>query len=327
MAPHWLRWGLWPLTWVYGGAVRVRNGLFQAGLRRVEHLSVPVISVGNVTVGGTGKTPTVMWLVEQARERGLEVGVLARGYGRAADAELNDEGAMLAARYPGLLQEQDPDRVRGGQRLIERGAELIVMDDGFQHRRLHRDRNLVCVNARTPLDQEMLLPAGRLREPVSGLRRADAVILTRAERFSPHDIEERSRQLRAWAGRALPIFTTEHAPRDVIARPSDEVLGLSVLSGRRVALLSAIARPEYFEHTVAALGAEVCWHVRRRDHHRFVASEVELVAARAASDDVQLVVTEKDAPKLAEFGFEHWVLRVDLRFLGEQPDPDLVGMP
>ena len=325
-APHWLRWGLWPFSLVYGGAVRVRNGLFETGLRTIERLPVPVISVGNVTVGGTGKTPTVMWLVEKARREGYEVGVLARGYGREPGAELNEEGAMLAARFPELRQVQDPNRVRGGHALVEQGVDLIVVDDGFQHRRLHRDVNLLCVDARSVLADRMLLPAGRLREPLSGLRRADVVVLTRAERLSPHDVEERSRQLRAIAGRPLPVFAAEHAPRDVVAKPSGDVLALTELQGRRVALLSAIARPEYFEHTVAALGAEVCWHARRRDHHRFGEGEVAQVAARARADGAQLLVTEKDAPKLAAADIDHWLLRVDLRFLDEEPDTELVGM-
>ena len=266
-----------------------------------------------------------MWLVEMAQGLGREVGVLARGYGRAEGAELNDEGAMLAARFPGLRQVQDPDRVRGGRRLVEQGADLIVLDDGFQHRRLHRDRELVCVDARAPLSAAALLPAGRLREPVSGLRRAHVVVLTRAEGLAPADVEELRRQLRAVGGAHLMIYAAEHAPRDVLAMPSGEVLSTDAVRGRRVGLLSAIASPEAFEHTLASLGAEVAWHVRRRDHHHFSAAEVEEVATRARGDDVVLIVTEKDAPKLAGFDVELWVLRVDLRFLGGQPTAAEVG--
>lgn len=325
-SPRWLRWGLWPFSWVYGGAVRVRNALFDVGLRRVEQVGVPVISVGNVSVGGTGKTPTVMWLVERSRQLGREVGVLARGYGRAPGAELNEEGAMLAARFPGLRQVQDPDRVRGGRLLVEQGVDVIVLDDGFQHRRLHRDRELLCVDARAPLADAALLPAGRLREPLSSLRRADVIVLTRAERLAPADIEARRRQLRAIGGHELLVYASEHAARDVVAMPSGEVMGLGVLRGKRLGLLSAIACPEAFEQSAVALGAEVAWHVRRRDHHRFTAAEVAQVAERAAREGVQLLVTEKDAPKLVALPVEPWVLRVDLRFLGEEPTAAVVGL-
>jgi tetraacyldisaccharide 4'-kinase len=324
--PRWLRFGLRPFSWFYGGAVRARNALFDARLRRVERVGVPVVSVGNLTVGGTGKTPLVMWLVETARQLGRDVGVLARGYGRARGDALNEEGSMLAKRFPGLRQVQDPDRVRGARRLVEQGVDVIVLDDGFQHRRLHRDRELVCVDARAALAEGALLPAGRLREPASGLRRAHLVVLTRAERLAPADLERRRRHLLEIGGPHLLVFAAEHAPRDVVAMPSGEVLGPETLRGRRVGLLSAIACPSAFEHTAGSLGAVVVWHERRRDHHRFTAAEIEQVAARARRDAVQLLVTEKDAPKLSARPVDHWVLRVDLRFLGEAPSPTAVGL-
>src|SRR5690606_2019149 len=125
-----------------------RNAAFDRGLRRARRLPVRVVSIGNLTAGGTGKTPLVVWVCERARALGLVPGVLARGYGRAPGARLNDEGELLAARLPGLPQEQDADRVLAGRRLLARHpVDVVVLDDGFQHRRLERDRDVVCLDA------------------------------------------------------------------------------------------------------------------------------------------------------------------------------------
>src|SRR5262249_33431092 len=156
----------------------LRNAAFDRGWRRVHRLPVTVVSVGNLTVGGTGKTPTVAWLCALAAARGRRPGVLARGYGRAPGALLNDEGEMLAGAGPGRRTERAPDRAAAGRRLLTRGADFVVLDDGFQHRRLHRDVDLVCLDARLPFGIGRCLPAGELREQPAGLQRADAVIPT-----------------------------------------------------------------------------------------------------------------------------------------------------
>jgi len=239
---------------------------------------------------------------------------------------LNDEGEMLAARFPGLAQVQNPDRVAGGRELVARGVDVIVLDDGFQHRRLHRDRDLVCMDARGAPEDRMLQPAGRLREPLSGIRRADAVVLTRADQLRPEELDERRQALRALRGAALPVFAATHAPRDLLAMPSAETLGVSALRGLRVGLLSAIARPDAFRQTVESLGAEVAWHDRRRDHSGFRARDLERVGERAESTAVRLLVTEKDEAKLGACPVARWVLRVDLRFLDREPDGGLLGL-
>jgi tetraacyldisaccharide 4'-kinase len=177
---HPLRQALWPLGLAWGAVAGVRNWLFDARLRKVHRLPVPVVSIGNLTVGGTGKTPAVAWLCALAKAHGKRPGVLARGYGRAPGARLNDEGELLQRRMPWLLQEQDPDRVAAGARLVGKGADFVVLDDGFQHRRLHRDLDVVCVDATLPFGNGLCLPAGDLREFRSGLRRAGMVLLTRA---------------------------------------------------------------------------------------------------------------------------------------------------
>jgi tetraacyldisaccharide 4'-kinase len=324
-APGALRRSLWPLAAVYGLGVWMRNALFDAGVRRVHRLPVPVVSVGNLTVGGTGKTPFVAWLVERARARGRRPGVLARGYRRAAGAELNDEGLLLAGRFPDLPQVQDPDRVRGGRALVARGVDLIVLDDGFQHRRLHRDRDLVCLDAERPFAGGLLLPAGNLREPRAALRRASAVVLTRAGAIAPPALAGLGARLRELAGERLAVFAAEHRPSDVRWRPADRVEPAAALAGRAVLLLSAIARPQTFAATVHDLGARVVAHVARRDHHAWEARELEQAASRARAQGAVLLVTEKDDVKLPP-SLERGVLRIDFAFLGDTPDDATLGI-
>lgn len=319
---HPLRTALWPFGLAYGAAMAVRNWAFAAGLRQSQRLPVTVVSVGNLTVGGTGKTPTVRWLCELARARGRRPGVLARGYGRAAGSLLNDEGAMLQAAMPWLLQEQDPDRVAAGRRLVARGADYVVLDDGFQHRRLHRDLDLVCLDARAPFGNGLCLPAGDLREFRSGLRRAGMVLLTRVEGLDEAAIAARMLRVRGLANREdLPVYATTHGPVALMSMPAGDGLPLAELRSRRVVLLSAIARPASFRTTVEALGAQVVGEIAHRDHHRFAVDEVRAAAGQAARADAWLLCTEKDAPKLASFDVPHHVLRIALQFVGPEPAP------
>jgi tetraacyldisaccharide 4'-kinase len=315
-----LRQALWPLALLYGGVAAVRNWTFAAGLRRVHRLPVPVVSIGNLTVGGTGKTPTVAFVAALAHARGRRPGVLARGYGRAPGAVLNDEGTMLQRRLPWLLQQQDPDRVAAGGRLVAMGADYVLLDDGFQHRRLHRDLDVVCLDAERPFGNGQCLPAGDLREFRSGLRRAGMVLLTRAGGLDPARIAARIVRVRQLARRdGLMVHACEHGPSDVLVQPRGEVQPLASLRGRRAVLLSAIARPESFRATAAALGVEVVAEHRHRDHHRFTEAEVVAAAAAARTRDALLLTTEKDDARLGAVDTERHVLRIALRFLGEPP--------
>jgi len=314
-----------PLGLAYGLAMRVRNWLYDHGTFTAHRVGVPVVSVGNLSVGGTGKTPLVIWLVERARAAGKRPGVLARGYGREDGRELNDEGMLLRARFPDLVQVQDPDRVRGAARLIASGkVDYAILDDGFQHRRIARDRDLVCIDARHGGADGRVLPWGRLREPLRGLRRADAVVLTRAGDLS---VEVRGRlaaRVRELAEKDLPVFESEHAPSTLLEMPSGRVRKVEALRGRDVVLLAAIARPEAFANTLVALGARVVEQIARRDHHRHTRAELVAAAAKAKELGAWLLTTEKDEAKLAGWPEERHVLRVELRFLGDTPGQDLL---
>lgn len=320
--PNPLRQALWPLATLYGGVAAARNALFALGWKKVHRLDVPVVSIGNLTVGGTGKTPTVAWLCQLAKDRGRTPGVLARGYGRAPGAALNDEGVLLQRRLPWLLQEQDPDRVAAGKKLVDRGADFIVLDDGFQHRRLHRDLDVVCLDARLPFSNGHCLPAGDLREFRSGLRRADVLLLTRADAISRDQLAARVQRLRQISGKkSLPIHACVHAASDLVEQPGGATAPLEALRGARVVLLSAIAKPASFRATVEALGAEVVQEFVHRDHHRFTRAEVDAAVAAARAADARLVTTEKDDARLEGVDAPRSVLRIDLGFVDAPPAP------
>lgn len=314
-----LRQVLWPLGLLYGSVAAVRNWTFDTGLRTVFRLPVPVVSIGNLTVGGTGKTPAVAFLCNLARAAGRRPGVLARGYGRAPGTRLNDEGTMLQRRLPWLLQEQDPDRVAAGRRLVQGGADYIVLDDGMQHRALHRDLDVVCLDARRPFHNGSCLPAGDLREFRSGLARAGLVLLTRAGGLEPEQLAERKAHISAIAQKQVAVHACEHAPSDLVRQPDGAVVPLSELRGRRCVLLAAIARPQELRATVERLGAEVVREFRFRDHHRFCEAEVMAAGTAAAGAAALLVTTEKDDARLIGFAVPRHVLRIDLRFLDAPP--------
>ena len=318
--PQLLRQALWPLALLYGAVGAVRNALFALGWKRARRLDCVVVSVGNLTVGGTGKTPAVAWLCQLAKDAGRTPGVLARGYGRPPDALLNDEGLLLQRRLPWLLQEQDPDRVAAGGRLIERGADFIVLDDGFQHRRLHRDLDIVCLDARMPFGNGHCLPTGDLRELRGGIRRADLVFLTRADGLDREQLARRVARIREISGKPqLGVYACAHAPTSCIEQPSGETLPLEELRGRRVVLLSAIAKPASFRDTAERLGVEVVGEFVHRDHHRFSHQEVAAAAAAARDADGLLLTTEKDDARLDSFTLSRHVLRVEFSFVDAPP--------
>ncbi len=202
-----------PLSWVYRAAVSVRNRAYELGLLPCYQAGVPVISVGNITAGGTGKTPMVEYLCRRLCTAGWRPAIVSRGYG--ARAGPNDEALLLAANLPAVPHVQEPDRVAGAREAIERhGCDIIVLDDGFQHRRLRRDLDLVLIDCTNPFGYGYLLPRGLLREPLAGLRRADAIVLTRAECLPPADLDQLRRQLERLAGNK-PLLTASHRPRQL----------------------------------------------------------------------------------------------------------------
>jgi len=300
----------------YGLVVRVRNWLYDTGVRAERRVDRPVLCVGNLTTGGTGKTPAVEYIVRWFRERGARPAILSRGY-RARDGR-NDEARMLARHLPDVPHRRHPRRIRAALEAIKLdGANVLVLDDGFQHRRLARFANLVVVDATCPFGYGHLLPRGLLREPLAGLRRADAVLVTRCDLVPEATVQAIVERLRRLAPRA-PVATSRHKPVSVAAHPDGVPEPVGVLSGKRAGLFCSIGNPAAFRSAVERLGAAVAWSAEFPDHHWYTAADVAGIV-RAENRPVEVfVTTEKDAVKLGNLwpgNRRLMVLRVELELL------------
>jgi tetraacyldisaccharide 4'-kinase len=284
----------------YGLVVRARNACYDRGWKRIHHASVPVISVGNITAGGTGKTPFVAWLAGWLRERGYLPVILSRGYGTDPRSGLDDENRLLETLAPGVPIVVDPDRVRAaGLAVARHRAGVLIMDDGFQHRRLARDLDIVLVDALAPFGGGHLLPRGLLREPLSGLARADIIVLTRSDLAGDDALRELRAEMERHGAHA-PIVLAAHRPTGLRAVAGEGGgLTLKSLADGRWAALCGIGNPEGFRLTLERLGAEIVQFSAFPDHHRYRPDELEaLLRAAAASGCRGVVTTEKDAMKL-----------------------------
>jgi tetraacyldisaccharide 4'-kinase len=303
--------GLKIASWHYGLAVSLRNAFFDWGWRRVIRVPVPVVSIGNLTLGGTGKTPCVEYVAQFYRQLGVQVAILSRGYG--SEVGRNDEALVLEDNLPDVPHLQDPDRVAVALRAIEElESELLVLDDGFQHRRLHRDLDIVLVDStRSPLN-EALFPRGTLRESLKGLRRANVIVLTRCNQARPDELNELSK----WLDQQLPgilVAMTEHRPSGLIGGHEPEPI--EKLRGVKVAAFCGIGNPSAFHLTLEQLGAKVVSFRTFPDHHPYSRADVQDLAEWAAP--LPLVTTQKDWVKLrvSELrGREVRALRIGLSF-------------
>ena len=285
--------------WPYRAAVAIRNRGFDRGQREVVDCGVPVISIGNLTTGGTGKTPLVRYVARKLREHGLRVALVSRGYGDT-DGSGNDEAQELAWALPDVPHLQNPDRAAAAITAVEElESQVILMDDGFQHRRLHRDLDVVVIDATCPFGYDHLLPRGLLREPVEALQRADAVVLSRSDAVT-------AEQRAAIHQRVLAIkpqlrwSTAVHQPTALLSWP-EELRPVESLRGQSVAVLCAIGNPEAFVATVRSCGAAVVDVLSLPDHDPYAADTVARLRQWIAELGARIsavVCTHKDLVKL-----------------------------
>ncbi len=333
------------LSFVYGGGVQLRLFLYHHGIFRHNTLGCQVISVGNLTVGGTGKTPVVELIARTLNRQGRHVAILSRGYKRiarpvpwrmklarlfdsrtppscvVADAkgvlaeprESGDEPFMLARRLAGTAVLVDPDRVKSGRYAIKHlGCDTLILDDGFQHPELHHRLDIVLVDSRNPFGNGNVLPRGVLREPISNIRRASFILLTKCEDGAPPELEARIRALNPTA----EIIPCRHQARHLQDVYSPAIRPLGELRGLRVMALSGIASPEGFERELERQGAVLSSRERFADHHWYSREELEALIEKACRDGAQAIVTtEKDAvrfPTLDARGLRVLYLRVEI---------------
>ncbi len=314
-ASTWIRPVLAPFSVLYGAGVFLRLSAF----RRLPKASLPgfVVSIGNLTVGGTGKTPATCLIAEWGLREGYRVAVLSRGYrGRyqekvvvvsdgnrvmAGPLEAGDEPYLIAKRLPGVPVLVSKRRQLAGTEAHARfGTDFFVLDDGFQHLGLARDLNLVLIDAANPFGNGHLLPWGPLREPVRQLERADAFIITRCQ-----DAGARS-DLGVRLGRQFPskaLFYGMHVPTELVFPYKTETQAPEFLKGKRTVAFAAIGQPTAFRDTLLSLGVELPLFREFRDHHRFRRQEVQaLIRERERLGGDYLITTEKDWVRLENLG-------------------------
>jgi tetraacyldisaccharide 4'-kinase len=297
--PPLLRWALLPLSLAYGEVVRIRVWMYARGILKQKRLGKPVISVGNLTVGGTGKTPMVIWLAERFLAEGKHVGILSRGYKGSGDT--SDEIELMRAR----LQQRarfgvGADRYAQGRRMEENGeVDVFLLDDGFQHLRLYRDANILLMDASKPLGNERLLPAGRLREPLSEMGRADFLVFTRTE-TSPATLAavEKFNEFPVFASATRLIGFRKHGH-------GLQLVSANEIGGGPFYAFCGIGNPGSFFLDLKNWGVALAGESVFADHHRYDqrdASEIEAVATRAGAR--ALVTTEKDEQNFSGVKFE-----------------------
>ena len=299
------RWALFPLSLLYAAVTAIRRGLYGAGVFKSAHPGVPVIVIGNLTAGGTGKTPVTVWLGEAMAQRGFRPGIVSRGYGgsksgspmrvdEASDPAVVGDEPVLLARRTGLPVAVDRDRARAARMLVDDGVDLIITDDGLQHLKLERDYEICVIDGARGLGNRMLLPAGPLREPASRLTDVDQVLVNgrcpddaeTANEQNAIGFELQSRELSRLNGslsRPIDRFanTTEHG-------------------------VAAIGNPSRFFDMLRINGMQVIEHALP-DHAKPSRADLEF------DDDFDVVMTEKDAVKLgANLGDRYWYVPVDL---------------
>lgn len=298
----------------YGLVVRARNALFDRGWR-VSRAAVPVVSVGNLTLGGTGKTPTVEYVARYFRERDVRVAILSRGYG--SDTGPNDEALLLEENLPDVPHLQGADRTTLAATAVEElESQLLVLDDGFQHRKLTRDLDIVLVDATDPWGPGYLVPRGLLREPKRSLWRAGAVLLTRCEQAGVGASAQLCAEIRRYVRPGTPIVEAEHRAVEWLRQDAGPIPAESA-SGRRAAAFCGIGRPEAFRQTLQSLGVSLQDLREFPDHHAYARGDVDDLRRWAAGlpADSLILTTQKDAVKLrlAELaGRELWALRIGL---------------
>lgn len=314
---------------VYRGALAAREGGYRIGILSTRRLPVPVISIGNLTLGGSGKTPLAALVASALADLGADPAIISRGYGRrtrgvrvVADRngvrltarDAGDEPRLLAEQLPGMPVVVGESRYEAGRVAVERcGADALVLDDGFQHRTLAKDLEIVAVTGTEPWGNGRLFPRGELREPISALKRAHVVVVTNpAHQAATESIARRLRQ----HGSRAPVLTGSYRAEALRREGEGEPQSPSALAGRQVVALAGLASPAGFVATLAGLGASVAELVAFPDHHPYAETDLERVRSSARRAGVSCVVTtEKDWMRLREvprLDLELWVLSVRL---------------
>lgn len=281
----------------YGTVIMLRNFFYSVGIFKTQKVNAIVISVGNITVGGTGKTPFVIWLCNFLKQQNISLAVLTRGY-KAQRRTQTDEPAEIAENCLDVPIIINPDRVAGAKEAIEKyGAKVLILDDGFQHRRLFRNLDIITIDAAEPFGFGKHLPAGLLREPVSSLKRANAVIITHCDLVAESKLKDIEQTLKDINPRLL-IMKTSHKPSCIFTSDNKQ-LSIDYLKGKNVFAFCGIGNPDSFRKTLENEGAVVKGFEIFDDHYHYSQDDIVSIVQKAKNANAQLVIaTQKDWTKI-----------------------------
>ncbi|MEO1983411.1 MAG: tetraacyldisaccharide 4'-kinase [Fuerstiella sp.] len=306
----------------YALFMSLRNAAFNVGFMNSTAVSVPVIAIGNLTTGGTGKTPIVATVVKALQEQGLRPGIVSRGY-RADNTGENDEKRVLELLCPNVPHEQNPNRVTASEKLIaSEGVDVIVLDDAFQHRRIARDLNIVLIDATNPFGYGYLLPRGLLREPVSSLNRADMVLITRSANVTEDALQEIEATVRRHNAKLVDhTYRVSFRPSGLIAGSGEDARTTDVVANQPVTVMTAIGNPEAFVATCRQIEANIAATRFFPDHHHYTQDDLEEVQELAKTAGTPLILTTlKDLVKIAD-GYEN-ILAVQIETVFEPAEKE-----
>ncbi len=309
---HINKW-LLPFSWLYGFGVYIRNKFFDWGILKHEEFDVPVICIGNITVGGTGKTPHTEYLVKLLQEK-YRVGVLSRGYKRkskgfvlatpdSTSLKIGDESFQIKQKYPDAIVAVDGNRRRGIKELLslDNPPEIILLDDAFQHRYVKPSYTIILSDFNRPVYDDTLLPAGRLREPASSLENASIIIVTKCpEDLQPIDFRIISHDINAYPYQGLYFTSFTYKNLEPVFGGGDKKLTLNSLRGKHILLATGIASPKMMINKLSEYTTEIDT-LTYPDHHNFRVKDIKHISERFRSinaDDKIILVTEKDAARL-----------------------------
>ena len=292
------RTGLSAIEIPYEALVRLRNYGYDHSILTVKKASAPVISVGNLTLGGTGKTPLVAWLAHWFAQHNKKPAIISRGY-KAKTGQLSDEAAELKILLPTVPHYANKQRIIAAGEAVTKGSDVLLLDDGFQHRQISRDLNLVTIDATDPFGCNRLFPRGLLREPLWGLKRADALVLTRTDQVSIKTRNEIQEQCFQFVGsHDKPWIETEHRPSN-LRLVDGTTQPLKTLQDKRILSLSAIGNPAAFHRTLTTLGHEPVATLTFPDHHTYTTDDIHRISEETETAGAEIIVTTlKDLVKL-----------------------------